>query len=281
MHINQTKILDGRVIREKNTPILIERIKTLGFVPTLAIIQIGNRPDSTSYIRSKKIFAKKIGVKEIHIELPESVEESEILTQIDKCNTDDSIQGIIVQLPVPENINRDRIINAIKPEKDVDALTETSMKRWQEGKGIMPATARGIKEMFDYYQISLKDKKVTVIGRSQLVGTPIAYMCRNKGAIVTVCHSKTVDLIMETKPADIVIVTVGKPYLIDDRHIDKGQIIIDVGITKREDGTLVGDVNFERVKNIVSAISPVPGGVGQMTVFALFENLIDLCSSTH
>jgi methylenetetrahydrofolate dehydrogenase (NADP+)/methenyltetrahydrofolate cyclohydrolase len=198
-------------------------------------------------------------------------------------------------------LDRSAVINAIDPAKDVDALTSTSVAKWQEGRNgnsgrnnsgdgyakcIMPATARGVRELLENYKIDLNGKKVTVVGRSDLVGKPIAAMCRNAGATVTVCHSKTVDLVADTKNADILIVAVGKPKLIGKEHINSRQVVIDVGINtilgeKLDDEIpgkrLVGDVDFEAVKDIVSAISPVPGGVGPMTVLALFENLVDLC----
>ena len=245
---------------------------------TLAIIQVGDRADSDSYIKAKKTFAKKIGVNEKHIQLSESISQEKVIDAVRECNVDHDIQGIIVQLPLPAHIDRDLVINTINPRKDVDALTAVNIGKWSEDKGIMPATARGVRELLDFYKISLRNKKVTVIGRSELVGEPIAVMCQNNGAIVTVCHSKTPDLVSETKKADIIICAVGKLELIQAKHVKEGQIIIDVGINRTEDGTLTGDVDFESVKDIVKAITPVPGGVGQMTVLALFENLADICS---
>jgi len=271
-------IIDGRKVRSERMPKLIEKISSFSFVPMLAIIQVGGRADSTSYIRAKKVFAMKIGVNEKHIKLPENISQEKIIEAIEECNKDQNIHGIIVQLPLPEYIDRNLVINSVDPKKDVDALTAVNVEKWQKGEGILPATARGVRELLDFYNIDLNEKKVTVVGRSELVGRPIALMCQNKGAIVTICHSKTEDLITETKKADIVICAVGKLGLIGAEHVKLGQIIIDVGINRKTDGTLAGDVDFESVKNIVSAITPVPGGVGQMTVLALFENLADLCS---
>ena len=283
-------ILDGRAAREALIPGLIERIKSLSFVPTLAIIQVGDRPDSTSFIGAKKSFAKKIGVTVKHIQVPESVSQQKLIGIVRECNADKDIHGIIVQLPLPVSLDRRAVIEAIDPRKDADALTSYRVERWSKGgeDALLPATARGIREILAHYRIALSGKRVCVVGRSDLVGTPIAAMCRDAGAAVTVCHSKTLDLPAETKKADILIVAAGKPGLIGKEHVHQGQIVIDVGINtvhgeKLEDEVegkkLVGDADFEAVKGIVSAITPVPGGVGPMTVLALFENLVDLCKN--
>jgi methylenetetrahydrofolate dehydrogenase (NADP+)/methenyltetrahydrofolate cyclohydrolase len=271
-------IIDGRKTREALLPGLIEKIRRLSRVPNLAIIQVGDRPDSASFIRAKKIFAEKIGVNEKHIQASENISQKELVDVVRECNADSGIHGIIVQLPLPAHIDRDAVINAINPQKDVDALTRVNVKEWSEGRGIVPATARGIRELLSFYKISLRGKKVTVVGRSELVGKPIAAMCGNEGAVVTVCHSQTADLAAETKTADILIAAAGKPGLIRLRHVSPGQVVIDVGISRINGERLAGDVDFESVKNTVSAISSVPGGVGPMTVLALFENLADLCS---
>jgi len=265
-------LIDGRKAREHYLPLLQERIQLLKKVPTLAIIQIGSRADSDSYIKAKKSFALKIGAKEIHTKLPEDVTEKEVIDLINKYNEDESINGIIVQLPLPQHLNQDVIVNAIDVSKDVDGLVSNTK--------FIPATARGISELLEYYKITLTNKNVVVIGRSKLVGGPIANMCRSQGAIVTVLHSGSENIKDHTKKADILIVAIGKANLIDESYISKGQIVIDVGITRigeGENSRLAGDVDFEKVKDIVEMISPVPGGVGQMTVLALFENLVDSC----
>ncbi len=270
-------IIDGRKTREAHTGELIAKVKALPCIPKLAIIQVGDRSDSTSYIRAKKLFAAKIGVEVVHELFAETITQTEILKHIEMLNDDESIHGIIVQLPLPGHIDRTKVIDTIAPEKDVDALTTTSIGSWTKGKGIMPATARGVRELLRFYGIEILGKKVTVVGRSDLVGRPIAVMCQNAGAHVTVCHSQTTDLISGTKDADILIVAVGKPGLITAKHVNGDQVVIDVGISRIGEEKLVGDVDFESVSQIVKAISPVPGGVGAMTVLALFENLIDLC----
>ena len=272
-------ILSGTSTRDFLLPVLIERIGKLSRTPKLAIIQVGNRPDSTSFINGKKAFAARIGVIVDHTQLPESVSQEELVKLISERNADASIQGIILQLPIPAHIDRDTALNAIDPRKDVDALTSYRIERWTKGgsKALFPATARGIRELLEHYEINLKGKKVCVVGRSALVGTPIACMCRNEGATVTVCHSKTPDVASETRLADIVIAAIGKPRFIQGEYVKEGQVVIDVGISKSLEEKLAGDVDFEAVKEIVSAITPVPGGVGPMTVLGLFENLVDLC----
>ena len=243
----------------------------------MAIIQVGERADSTSFIRAKKLFAEKIGVKVEHKQFNEAILQGELSSHIELLNDDDGINGIIVQLPLPSSIDKVAVIDAIDPNKDVDALTSTNVVKWMRGEGIMPATARGIKELLDSYEFALQGKKVTVVGRSDLVGKPIAAMCRSEGAEVTVCHSQTVDLVAGTKDADILIVATGKSGLIKVEHTNPDQVVIDVGISRIGTERLVGDVDFTKVSGMVKAISPVPGGVGAMTVLALFENLIDLC----
>ena len=280
-------ILDGKVVRAARKQALIERISArateLGAsssIPCLAIIQVGSRPDSTSFIQAKKKFAAEIGVKEIHIQISETANSAEIVSHISKLNADASVHGIIVQLPLPAHIDRDAVIAAIDPEKDTDGLTPHHVNGWLEGRedAVWPATARGIREMLAHYDISLFGKKVVVIGRSMLVGKPIAAMCLNENATVTVAHSQTPDLAAVTRLADVVIVAIGKSRFIGTDHLRDGQIVVDVGInTEVADGArkLVGDVDYASVRDVVTAISPVPGGVGQMTVLALFENLID------
>jgi methylenetetrahydrofolate dehydrogenase (NADP+)/methenyltetrahydrofolate cyclohydrolase len=199
------------------------------------------------------------------------------------------VQDIIVQLPLPLTIDKDAVFAAISPRKDVDGLTAANVQKWLEAPSasqsvMWPATARGIRELLAFYKIPLAGKHVVVVGRSSLVGKPVAAMCVAENATVTVCHSQTANLAEHTRRADILIVAIGKPRFIGASYVTEGQVVIDVGINKvnqpGEEGksVMTGDVDFEAVKNIVSAITPVPGGVGQMTVLALFENLLDECT---
>ena len=264
------QILDGKKSQEFYTKKLIQKIQDLSFVPTLVVIQVGNRKDSTTYIKVKKAFAELIGAQVIHIHLDENVTQEEVIRNVKNYNTDDSVQGIIVQLPLPQHLTAKEIVDSVTKEKDVDGLVPYTK--------FLAATARGIKELLEFYKINLSGKKVTMLGRSNIVGKPTALMCAQEGAIVTVCHSATEHIEEKTKSADIVIVAIGKPKLINQNYLSKGQVVIDVGITRHIDNnSLVGDVDFEAVKDIVAKITPVPGGVGQMTVLALFENLVDAC----
>lgn len=283
-----TLILDGKAVREARFPELKSRIQALTKPPTLAIFQVGEREDSTSYIKAKTAFGEKLGVSVKHIKLDEKITQQELIVKIWECNEDESIKGIIVQLPLPMAIDQDAAIEAISPKKDVDGLTALNVKQWLAGRedAILPATTRGVKELLEYYKISLFGKHAVVVGRSMLVGKPLAAFCLNENASVTICHSKTADLMSETKKADVLLVAAGKPKFIGAGHVRGGAIVIDVGINtvkgeKLEDEIsgkkIVGDVDFDAVKDIASAIAPVPGGVGPMTVLALFENLADLC----
>ena len=286
-------ILDGKKAREilkSKLVARIQRLKTAGVTPCLAIVQVGDRADSAVYIGAKKKFAAEIGVIEKHIVLAESVKQEEVLRVIDGLNSDAAVHGVIVQLPLPPSVDKEIILNAIAPAKDVDGLSVTNVARWSDAalttktRVIWPATTRGIAELLHFYTISLKNKKVTIIGRSALVGKPTAAMCRAEGAHVTVCHRQTVDLARETSLADVVIAAAGAPRLIGAAHVHPGQIVIDVGLSKDPmTGKLVGDVDFNVVTSILGgtgAITPVPGGVGQMTVLALFENLVDVIDAS-
>ena len=285
-----TLILDGRIAREARMPELVARVKDLVRPPQLAIIQVGDRADTAAYIRAKTAFAGKIGAKVRHVHLAESVTERDVLEKIAALNADPDIHGIIVQMPLPLTIDRDAIIEAVDPRKDVDGLTSFNVRRWLVGRddAILPATARGVKELLAHYRIELFGKRVVVVGRSLLVGKPIAAYALNENATVTVVHSRTSDLAEETSRADVLIVAAGRPGLIGADHVQEGAVVIDVGINtvkgdKLEDEVetagrkLVGDVDFEAMKGLVSAITPVPGGVGPMTVLGLYENLLDLC----
>ena len=266
-------LLDGKTARAHYSSLLEKRIKELSFVPCLVILQVGNRTDSDSYIKAKKSFAQKIGVKEIHVNFDEKISQEDLIEAIKKYNADESVNGIIVQLPLPPQINSEIVLNLIDPKKDIDGLNCATK--------FLPATARGIRELIKFYKIELAGKKVTVLGRSKLVGEPVAKMCHEEGAIVTICHSKTENIPEKTRAADVLIVAIGKPNLVGKEYVKEGQVVIDVGITRHNEGKLIGDVNFDEVKDIVQMITPVPGGVGQMTVLALFENLIDACYDSN
>lgn len=260
------KILDGKIVRDGIIVKLKKEIESFQSVPTLAIIQVGELEESNKYIQAKKNFAEKIGAGVELVKFDVAVTKGTLTQEIDKLNKDKNIHGIILQLPIPKHLNAYEIIDLIDPNKDVDGLTSNTK--------FTPATARGVLTLADYYQIEIADKKVVVMGRSRLVGQPIAKLFSARGGEVTVVHSQIENPKEITKTADILIVAIGQAQLIDELYVKNGVVVIDVGITVK-DQTLFGDVNFEKVKDIVSAITPVPGGVGPLTVASLFENLVE------
>lgn len=270
------KILDGKIVRDIIARKLARGISRLKNKPQLAIIQVGNCHQSSAYIRQKKLFGQRIGVLVLHKQYPEKVAEKKLIAEILKLNKNKTVHGIIVQLPLPSRIDKERILEAIDPRKDIDGMTAKNLKSlWiGNGSGLIPATTKGILALLDYYKISVSGKKVVVVGRSLLVGKPTAMALSNQNATVTICHSRTKNLEDVTKDANILIVAAGKVNLITKKHISAGQVIIDVGINMLSDKKLTGDVDFENVKKIVGVITPVPGGVGPMTVASLFENLL-------
>jgi methylenetetrahydrofolate dehydrogenase (NADP+)/methenyltetrahydrofolate cyclohydrolase len=271
-------ILDGKIVRDKIKEELKEKFKAFSVRPKLVIFQIGDREDSNIYIKHKVLFGEDIGVTVDTIKLDENITEADLANKIDKVNRDDSVGGIIVQLPLPPHISK-HIINSIDPKKDVDALTDFHKNQFfVHGKSaVIPATARAVFNLLNFYNIDVANKSVAVLGRSELVGHPTAVMLRSLGAKVSVVHSKTVNPEDICRHSDILVVAIGKPLFIDSKYINKskGQVIIDIGIHK-VDGKVVGDVDFNDVFPLVFAISPVPGGVGPLTVASLFQNLYDL-----
>jgi len=279
-------ILDGRKLRDIGCARLKAEIDKSGTKPTLVIIQVGDVAESSAYIRQKKKFAEKIGALVHHKQFPDSVSQAELIAAIGKFNHDSSIHGVILQLPVPARLDKQKIIDTIFWEKDVDGLTSFNKKMFESGdkRAIVPATARGVLSLLRGYGISVSGKRVTVIGRSALVGAPIATLLSREGAAVIVCHKGTEDIPGKSRAADILVVAAGSPHLVTKDYVSPGQTIVDVGINsvfgeKLEDEIprkkLVGDVDFEGVSGVVGAVSPVPGGVGPMTVLSLFENLKD------
>ena len=297
------KILDGRIVRDKIAQKLKAEIsrrslpsrEAKGSKPKLVILQVGDLAQSNTYIHDKILFGQKIGAIVNHQKLPENITQEKLISLISILNTDRQVTGIIVQMPIPKSLDKDQIIDSISPQKDVDGLTSINLKLLWENRseGHIPATTKGILTLLDYYKIPIAAKKVVVIGRSFLVGKPTALAFLNRNATVTICHKETRNLKLETRNADILVVAVGKPNLITKDHVRRGQVIVDVGInvvdnqqttndkrlmTKPEseiaDRKIVGDVDFEKVEKIVSAITPVPGGIGPMTVASLFENLL-------
>jgi 5,10-methylene-tetrahydrofolate dehydrogenase/methenyl tetrahydrofolate cyclohydrolase len=275
------QILSGKNVRDEVVEKMKSEIQQLAVKPTLVILQVGDRQDSNSYIAQKKKFGDAIGALVIHERFEETASQKKILSSIRKFNLEKHVHGIILQLPIPEHLHKDELINAIDQSKDVDGLTHANNMLFlaHDPRAIIPATAKGVLALLQFYNIQISGKKVTIIGNSDLVGKPIATAFEQQGAIITICDIRNKDLVPFTKSADIIVVATGNPKLITADHVSAGQIVIDVGITVYEyDGKrrLVGDVDFEAVEPIVAAISPVPGGVGPMTVTALFANLVEV-----
>lgn len=281
-------ILDGRLVREKICDSLREKISKFSKKPHLAILQIGSRADSGAYVSQKIQFGESIGAKVTLIQFEESIEAAKLGEEIEALNNNPEIDGVIIQLPLPKHLDASALLEQVSPQKDVDGLTafQSKLLRDNNSAAIIPATARGIFLLLEHYNIDVSGKHVVVVGRSRLVGRPVADLALNRGATVTVCHRGTKPLADYTKQADILIVAAGVPGLITRYHVRSGQVVVDVGINPVQASggglleelprrKLVGDVLFDEVKEIVTAISPVPGGVGPMTVASLFENLLD------
>ena len=278
-----SKILDGKALGLRVAEKLKKKINGLRIEPKLIIIQIGDLPESNTYIRNKKLFGEKIGAIVIHKKYSNKVRESEIISQISKYNKDKSIHGIMVQLPAPKGFDIEKVLETIDPKKDVDGLTAVNTKHlFDNHPAFVPATAKGILDLLEKYKVSLVGKKVVIVGESSLVGRPAMLAFLNKGATVTMCHKNTKNLEKETRLADILVTAVGKINLITRKHVNKNQIVVDIGINILKDKSgkkkIIGDVDFKNVSKIVKAITPVPGGVGPMTVASLFQNLLKAAS---
>ncbi|MBQ2671824.1 MAG: bifunctional methylenetetrahydrofolate dehydrogenase/methenyltetrahydrofolate cyclohydrolase FolD [Clostridia bacterium] len=271
-------IIDGKTIAEKikndlKTEIL--ELKSKGIIPTLAVVLVGENSASKIYVRNKKKACEEIGIYSEEFNLPENTSEDELIDLIEKLNSNSDINGILVQLPLPLHISEKKIAEAVNPIKDVDVFNPVNTGKLLSGNAdLIPCTPKGIAELFDYEKISLKGKHCVIIGRSNIVGKPLAMLMLQKDATVTICHSKTKNLEKICQNADIIIAAIGKPKFITKNMVKNGCVIIDVGINRNKDGTICGDADFEEVKNIASYITPVPGGVGPMTIAMLLENTI-------
>ena len=273
------QIIDGKAISARIKDELKEEVarkKTEGKQITLAVIQVGNDPASTVYVGNKKKACAYIGIDSVSYELPEETSQDELLALIDKLNEDPKITGILVQLPVPDHIDEDIIIRKISPKKDVDGFHPMSVGALCIGeKGFVSCTPAGVIKLLEYSGIEIAGKECVVIGRSNIVGKPMALLLLRENGTVTVCHSKTKDLKEVCKRADILVVAIGRPKMINEEYIKDGAVVIDVGIHRMDNGRLCGDVDFERVVDKCSAITPVPGGVGPMTIAMLMYNVVN------
>ncbi len=273
------RLLDGKktaaLVRDK-IAVEVERLKGEGRgVPGLAVVIVGENPASRVYVGQKEKACKAVGFDSILHRLPEETTQDELLSLVEEMNNDPRIDGILVQLPLPRHINSDSIIAAIKPEKDVDGFHPINMGKLVTGlKGTEPCTPKGIMYLLNEYGIELEGKRAVVLGRSNIVGKPIAHMFMGKNATVTVCHSRTKDMASYTKEADIIVAAIGKAKFLTADMVKEGAVIVDVGINRLEEG-LVGDVDFEALKEKASYITPVPGGIGPMTIAMLLLNTLE------
>lgn len=267
------EILDGKRVKLQILNELRDEISKLKIHPKLVVVQVGNNEASNVYIKQKSNMASYIGYGFEHIKLASDVSTDDVLELINKLNNDDNVNGILVQLPLPNMIDENMVVNAISPLKDVDGLTDLNNGMLFHGKDTLySCTPYGIMELLDRYSINVGGKNVVIVGRSDLVGKPMSVMMLNKDATVTVCHSKTKNLSEFTRNADILVVAVGIPKFITEDMVSDDTIVIDVGISRTENG-LCGDVDYENVASKCSYITPVPGGVGPMTVAMLAKNV--------
>ena len=275
-------IIDGKKLAKEireNLKIKCEELKERGIEPKLAVILVGNDKPSQIYVKNKSKACEEIGIKFEEYLLDENITQKELINLIEKLNKDNTIHGILLQSPIPEQLDINEAFRKILPEKDVDGFNPVNVGKLVLNQDtFVSCTPYGIMKMFEAYNIDLTGKNVTIIGRSNIVGKPLIQCCLNKNATVTICHSKTKDLSKYTQNADIVISAVGKEKTITEDMIKQGAVIIDVGINRKDDGTITGDVDFENVYDKASYITPVPGGVGPMTIAMLMNNVIKACS---
>lgn len=269
-------IIDGKKISAQVKDECKERVAREGLDVTLAVIQVGDDPASTVYVGNKKKACEYIGIHSLAYELPEKTTEKELLDLVEELNQNDLVHGILVQLPLPSHIHEDKVIEAISPMKDVDGFHPQSVGALSIGQpGFISCTPAGIVQLLKRSGIEIDSKECVIVGRSNIVGKPMAMLMLRENATVTICHSHTKDLKEVTKRADILIVAIGKPKFITADYVKEGAVVIDVGIHRGEDNKLCGDVDFDTVGPIASAITPVPGGVGPMTIAMLMNNCVE------
>ena len=274
-----TQIIDGKKISTEIKEELKEQVATLrekGIEVTLAVIQVGNDPASSVYVGNKKKACEYIGIRSLAYELPGETTEEALLQLIDQLNAREDVNGILVQLPLPKHIEEDKVIRRIDPKKDVDGFHPASVGALCIGEpGFVSCTPAGIIQLLKRTGISIAGKECVVVGRSNIVGKPMALLLLRENGTVTVAHSRTENLAAVTKRADILVVAVGKPKMITREYVKEGAVVIDVGIHRMENKKLCGDVDFEDVAPVCSAITPVPGGVGPMTIAMLMSNCVE------
>ena len=270
------KRIDGKAISAMVKDECKERVRAEGIEATLAVIQVGNDPASAVYVGNKKKACEYTGMHSLSYELPEETTEEELLALVEKLNQDEKVHGILVQLPLPRHIDEDKVIETISPKKDVDGFHPQSVGALSIGQpGFVSCTPAGVIQLLKRSGVEMDGRECVIVGRSNIVGKPMAMLMLRENATVTVCHSHTKDLKEVTKRADILIVAIGKPKFITREYVKEGAVVIDVGIHRGENNKLCGDVDFDDVEPVVSAITPVPGGVGPMTIAMLMNNCVE------
>lgn len=275
-------VIDGKALGVKMQAALAEKTARLkeekGLVPGLVVILVGENPASQVYVRNKERSALAAGFKSEVVRVPDTITESDLLDLIERYNQDDEWHGILVQLPLPAHISEEKVLLAIAPDKDVDGFHPTNMGKFWSGHPVMiPSTPAGIMEMFKEYQIELEGKSALVIGRSNIVGKPMAQLLLDANATVTIAHSRTKNLPELARQADILVVAIGRGHFVTKEFVKPGAVVIDVGMNRDENGKLIGDVKYDEVSEVASYITPVPGGVGPMTITMLMEQTYEAC----
>ena len=279
------KLIDGKVISahiKQQVKGQVDELKAQGIEPCLAVIIVGDDFASRTYVNNKKRTCEEVGIRSLEFAMPEETTQDELLELVNKLNADDSVNGILCQLPIPKHIDEKVILNAIRPEKDVDAFHPVNAGHIMIGDCVLkPCTPAGIMEMLKYEGIEVSGKNCVVIGRSNIVGKPMAMLLLGASGTVTVCHSRTQNLADITRGADILVAAVGKAKFVTADMVKEGAVVIDVGMNRDEDGKRCGDVDFEAVKDKASMITPVPGGVGPMTIAMLMQNTLTACKEQN
>lgn len=278
--MTECKVLDGKKVAlevRERIAVMVKEVRESGKVPPgLAVVLVGDNPASKVYVGQKEKACKAAGFESFLYHLPEATTQEELLALVGQLNEDPKVHGILVQLPLPKHLNETEVIEAIRPEKDVDGFHPMNLGKLVAGLPCtIPCTPKGIMYLLEYYGIEIEGKNAVVVGRSNIVGKPVAHLLLQKNATVTICHSKTRNLEDITKEADILVVAAGRPHFITQHMVKKGAVVVDVGINRLESG-LVGDVDFDGVRLRASWITPVPGGVGPMTIAMLLENTLEM-----
>ncbi|MDO8185740.1 bifunctional methylenetetrahydrofolate dehydrogenase/methenyltetrahydrofolate cyclohydrolase FolD [Conexibacter sp. JD483] len=271
-------LIDGRAVARKVRDEVAAQVAAFtaetGVTPGLATVLVGEDPASAVYVANKRRASVEAGIADLHRHLPADVSQDELVAQLQELNADPSVSGILLQLPVPKQLDENLLIGLISPDKDVDGLTAVSAGRLVQGEpGLRPCTPSGVIELLDHHEVPLEGAEVVVVGRSLLVGKPVAQLLLERNATVTICHSRTRDLPAVCRRADVLIAAVGVPKLVGADHVKPGATVIDVGINRTDEG-LVGDVDFDAVKEVAGLLTPVPGGVGPMTIALLMRNTL-------